>query len=406
MFRIPFFRTSEIFLMGLLAAFAMQAGCRLGRGSQRPKAPPATLLIGCDGKTVHDTKTALTAVSPEGDRVLVFDVSQPFAPRLKGSVEVNNSVWGPPTNLALGPGGRFALVSDSMKNVAQENAWTAIPNDKLHVVDLRALPMKVVSTVKVGLQPSGVDVSPSGQLALTANRKGQSVSRVGLFNDGLTLTAVLLADVPLAGQASDVRFTPDGKRALVTLFSESAVAVLKVDGQDVKLAHRLDVVPNPYPLVIAPNGKFALVTSMGATSSSSDGQPDLLGAIDLESDPPKLVAQVLVGDSPEGLAISPTGQHAATVNLRGSSSRSSASAYHRNATVSLLSLAGAPRSLHVLDTVEVGALAEGIAFSPDGEYLYVGNFSDQSLTVLRISENKLVAIGQPLALGCRPASLK
>jgi len=32
----------------------------------------------------------------------------------------------------------------------------------------------------------------------------------------------------------------------------------------------------------------------------------------------------------------------------------------------------------------VGGLAEGIAFSPDGRYLYVGNFVDGNIDILRV----------------------
>lgn len=403
---LPIRLGARLCLTGLLAALALVPACRAQKALHVPKAPPATLLVGCDGKTIHDPETALTAVAPSGDRVLVFDVSAPAAPRLAGSVAVGNSVWGPPTNLALAPAGAFALVADSMRNVEQEGAFVAVAKDEVHLIDLRAQPIAWVGSVTVGLQPSGVDISPHGALALTANRKGQSVSRVALGFVGERPTARHLGDVDVAGQASDVRFTPDGKRALVTLFSEAAVAVLDVSGQDVTLAHRLDVVPNPYPVVVAPNGAFALVASMGASSPSSDGVADPLGVIDLALTPPRMVAQVLVGDSPEGLAISPQGLHAATVNLTGSSSKATAPAYHRNATVSLLSLARGPQTLEVLDTIEVGALAEGIAFSADGQYLFVGNFKDETLTVLRVQGRALVTVGPPLALGCRPASLK
>jgi len=54
---------------------------------------------------------------------------------------------------------------------------------------------------------------------------------------------------------------------------------------------------------------------------------------------------------------------------------------------------------------KVGGLAEGVAFSPDGRYLYVGNFLDGDLTVLQLKSGKLVKVGS-LKLPGHPASLR
>jgi DNA-binding beta-propeller fold protein YncE len=41
---------------------------------------------------------------------------------------------------------------------------------------------------------------------------------------------------------------------------------------------------------------------------------------------------------------------------------------------------------------DVGDLAEGIAFSPDGRYLYVGNFGDSDIEILRIGDGILTKV--------------
>lgn len=363
---------------------------------------PQVVIVGCDGKTIHDLETSLTAVAPTRDEVLVFDVSKPSQPQLLHRIAVGNSIWGPPTNLAFVPGGARALVADSMTNQENDGVWAAVPNDRLHLLSIAAPRAGVLATVQVGQQPSGVDVHPRGHLALVANRKSRNVSVVELHDHGLRL----LGHVDVGGQASDVRFTPDGTRAVVTLFSEAAVAVLNIDGTRVALTHTVQAVPNPYPVVVAPSGRYALVASMGKDSATSDGLADPVGVIDLESSPPALTAHVLAGDSPESLAIDGTGRYAATVNLRGSSSRADAPAFHSNATVTLLDLRNGPGAMRVLDTQEVGAVAEGIAFGPDGRHLYVGNFKDRSLAVLRIEDDRLVQVSAGLPLGCQPASLE
>ena len=54
----------------------------------------------------------------------------------------------------------------------------------------------------------------------------------------------------------------------------------------------------------------------------------------------------------------------------------------------------------------VGALPEGAVFSPDGSYLYVGNFIDGDLSVLKVEGSKLTDTGQRFKLPGHPASMR
>ena len=62
----------------------------------------------------------------------------------------------------------------------------------------------------------------------------------------------------------------------------------------------------PYNVDIVPNGKIALVANNGA-AGSPDGNVDTVSVIDLDQNPPRVIDHVVVGDAPEGLAISPKG---------------------------------------------------------------------------------------------------
>ncbi len=385
----------------------MLAACRSATPPRLVAKPAQYILVGCDEKAIHHPETGLTAIAPQpnADKLLVFDVRSPERPRLFGSLSLPNAVWGPPTNLALAPNAKFALVADSMVNEQNGEAWMASPNNQVHVVALGASKLERTSSVTVGRQPSGIDIHPQGHMALVANRADKNVTVLKL--SGNPVRAQVVRHVDVAGQASDVKFTPDGTRALVSLFSEATVIVLRVEGNDVQLEHRIDVPSNPYPVVVAPSGRYALVSSMGAQSPASDGEPDPVAIIDLQADSPRVVSKALVGDTPEGLAMDPMGRYVATVNISGSSLPEDAAAYHKNASVTLLAFSeGAEPALTVLHTLEVGSLAEGIVFDRSGNYLYVGNFRDRSLTVLQISANKLQTVGAPIALGCQPGSVQ
>ena len=129
----------------------------------------------------------------------------------------------------------------------------------------------------------------------------------------------------------------------------------------------------PYNVDVTPDGKLALTADNG-NSGAADGQVDTVSVIDLEAAPPRVIDKVVVGDGPEGLAISPTGKFAVAMLLRGSNAAKSAFFYNRTAASSALRIDG--KKVTKTNEVEVGGLPEGAVFSDDGRYLYVGNFID------------------------------
>jgi DNA-binding beta-propeller fold protein YncE len=54
---------------------------------------------------------------------------------------------------------------------------------------------------------------------------------------------------------------------------------------------------------------------------------------------------------------------------------------------------------------DVGGLAEGIAFSLDGHYLYVGNFVDSDIDILRLDGDTLTKVAS-FPLPGHPASMR
>jgi DNA-binding beta-propeller fold protein YncE len=98
------------------------------------------------------------------------------------------------------------------------------------------------------------------------------------------------------------------------------VGLLDIDGQKVNYAQvdgkNYDMATglNPLNVEITPDGKLAIVNNIGG---GQDGQVDTVGVIDLEASPPRVIDQVVVGDGPEGLAISPVGGYTASLILNG-----------------------------------------------------------------------------------------
>ncbi|MDB5889548.1 MAG: hypothetical protein JWP47_379 [Polaromonas sp.] len=80
---------------------------------------------------------------------------------------------------------------------------------------------------------------------------------------------------------------------------------------------------------MTPEGKLALTADNGS-SGAADGHTDTVSGIDIEANPPRVIDKVVVGDAPEGLAISRDGKMAVAVLLKASNSATTAAFYRRN----------------------------------------------------------------------------
>ncbi len=365
---------------------------------QQAQASATDILIGLDSKVAYD-QNGQKFVQPGDDAVLVMDVADPAHPRIRASLKLTNSLLGPPTNLQITPNGRLGLVANSVSSVQDGEAWKPAPDDKLHVIDLDASPPKLIDTVTVGKQPSGIAISRKGDLALTANRAGKSVSVLSIEGTGVHA----VGEVPMGNDVAAVAIAPDGRRAFAVMNLANKVGVLAIDGTKVTYDKSLDMSAgfNPYNIDITPDGRWAFVSANGATGSNVDG----LTVIEAGGPHPHVAGLTTVGRGSEGFALSPNGQWAAIPLLLGSGDKQGDWGYTRNGEVVLASV-GTGGELVAVSRLSTGGLPEGIAFSPDGQYVYVANFNDQNLQVFRIVGGKLTATDVTLKLPGRPASMR
>ncbi len=361
-----------------------------------------TLIVGNDEKQGVDQSFKPILREPGHDTLSVLDISQPGAPRVTATIPLMNSVAGPPTNLAIVPSGDLALVANSLAPVIQGWGRRLEPDDKVFVVDLKASPPKIIGAVAVGKQPSGLVIAPNGNLALVANRADGTISVLAI--KGKDVLAV--GTVPIgtaADQVSAVAIAPDGRHALATKAGANKVALLSIDGDKVTYDKRdLPTGIFPYNVAISPDGKLALTADNGG--GSSDGNVDTVGVIDLAASPPRVVGHVTVGDLPEGLAISPKGNLAVSIQAEGSNTPKTVFYHHAGGTAAVLAIDG--DKVTKIGSVTVGALPEAVAFSADGSYVYVGNFIDGDLSILKVDGTNVTDTGQRFKLPGHPASMR
>src|SRR5207248_11082913 len=131
--------------------------------------------------------------------------------------------------LSVSPSGAIALVANWLEPVVQGWGHRLEPDNKVFLIDLRANPPAAIGTITVGKQPSGMAISPKGDLALVANRADGTISVLSIRGK-----EVLVLDTVTVGAAADqvsaVAITPDGKSALAVTAAGNKLALLSIEG--------------------------------------------------------------------------------------------------------------------------------------------------------------------------------
>jgi WD40 repeat protein len=357
------------------------------------------MIVGNDEKVWWDDD-GKPILSPSGkDSVLIVDLANPESPKIVATLPLKNSVVGPPVNLDIDPTGSVALVADSVDVTKDGDALKQVPDNKIYVIDLKANPPKLASTITGGKQPSGLSISPDGKMALVANRGDNSVSVLSINGTDVKITDT----VAMPDSVSHVIFAPDGKRALAVRFPAHKVSILDIAGDKVTYS-KLDLPTGqwPYNAVVTPNGKIALTADNGG-AGSSDGSVDTTSVIDLEANPPRIIDRVVVGDGPEGIAMSPKGDLAVAAILRGSNNKKAF--FHKdNGSLSILKIDG--KKVTKTQDIEVGGLPEAVMFTPDGKYILAGNYMTQDFSILKVNGTKVTDTGKRFKVPGHPASAR
>ncbi len=367
-------------LVIVVACLSSLAGC----AAMNPAPGKRELMVvGNDEKVAISDAGAYVFSGPGKDTVSIIDIgTDPLAPKILVNLPLMNSI------------------ANSMDAEKDGAGWKMVPDNKLYVIDLTTNPPALIDTVAVGKQPSGMSINRAGNLALIANRTENSISVLRIAGKKVTL----IDTVAIGEQVAHVVFTPDGKRALAGKFPGHKLALLEVNGEKVTYTKQdIPVGLWPYNFDIAPDGRLALSADNGA-AGRSDGNADTVTVIDLEANPPRVIDKVVIGDAPEGFAISPTGKLAVALLLNGNDAAKNAWFYNRNGKVVALKIDG--KKVTRSNEVEVRGLPEGLVFSNDGRYIYVGNYQDRDISILRVEGDQIVNTGKSLALPGQPASMR
>ncbi len=361
------------------------------------------LLNGIDSKVAISIAGKIDFVEPGDDIVNILDISDPANPTLAGNLVLSNSLFGPPTNLQITPDEGLALVSSAMRWKFNGDNWKPSPDNRLFVIDLEQDIPILIDTIEVGQQPSGIAIGPSGEIALIANRADKTISVLAIDGKFVKLTQTLAVNDEVAA----VAITPDERRALIVKNSTNKIGVLTINGGIVSYDanHDMPVGQFPYNIDVSPDGAFAIVAHTG-NNGYSDGHADPLVVIRLDKGPVPFVENYFTaGDAPEGFAISPKGNIAVALLLGGDSILPADHWAHGN-TGEIVVFKTNGGNLKIVQKISITGLPEGVAFSSEGDYVYISSFRKKNLRVYEVDEDILVDTEKRIDLPGTPASMR
>lgn len=227
----------------------------------------------------------------------------------------------------------------------------------------------------------------------------QNIGRYGVV--GLFAASVLFAPSGVAFAAA-VAYVTNGPNVIITGSTRNVVAIDTIVHQNVgTIDERFGIGKLPRAVTFSPNGKRAYVTNF-SDDSVSVVTVRFNEVIKPEIDPGNDI--IRVGDGPFGIAVTPDGKRAYVAN-------------ELDGTISVIDVDTKSPTFHtVLETIPVGELPTGVAVTPDGTKVYVGHLTRQGkdvparLTIIDVATNQVLKtiefqpqeFSRPPAIGMMP----
>ena len=311
------------------------------------------------------------------------------------TVPVSNSVAGAPTAVAVTPDGRFALVSESFgpRRPGGETFRDLTPGGALTVVDISdpAAPV-VVGETEVGARPDGLSISAEGDMVAVALHQsdGRGIAFVPLSEGALRpVSYASLPAIDASQRISHVEWHPSDDVVAIHTVDQATIHFGRVvRGEDgvTLVPHGNAVLTSKYPFMgrFTPDGRHYVtsnlywgpdVVGIWTEAPAGDLTTIRVGTGTGEEVQNRLVGRVGVGRSPEGIAISPNGEWIVAMDMEVSYAPADDPRFTPYSTLSLIALDPESGQMERVGTYPYNAvLPEAGAFDASGEYLMVVNY--------------------------------
>ena len=135
----------------------------------------------------------------------------------------------------------------------------------------------------------------------------------------------------------------------------------------------------PYGLDIAAKGEVAVVANIGM----GGGDADTISVIDLKLDPPRVVNTYTVGQTPEGIKMSPDGKYRRRHRHERHQQAADSPFFNANGILQIWTRNGT--QLSKAGELPIGKWCQGIAWSSNSRTLLVQCMVEEEITVVRYS---------------------
>lgn len=308
---------------------------------------------------------------------------------------VSNSVAGPPSSVAVTPDGRFAVVIETLggRSAATKRLDELAKGRTITLVDLSpATGPRLVQRVQGFEMPLAVAIDPTGSLVAVTHAGGSDSPPLALYRlTNGALSKAIVPDLPAAV----------GKQGLLGVVfhpSEPVLALLDAEGSQLSFVKYDTAAANfavepwgntiatekaPFLVRFTPDGRHALVNGSyaafnfnlafssaprGSVSSyriaasrAPDGQPQH-----------RFVDRAFTGVVPEGMDVSPDGKFIVTANLERSAPRPGSDDMTRFSSMTLIQMnPETGRLKRINDFAFDGALPESVLFDNASRFVAV-----------------------------------
>lgn len=351
------------------------------------------LVVASDGDMQASAYEGAPLGAATGDVLSVIRLDRPLAEARPGTVGVSNSVIGPPAALAVTPDGHYAIVAET-RGPHPDHAPDAMLRDLpagrvITVIDIENPDSPTVVQRLVGADdPLSVSVRGDGKLIAVAydtTRHNEPPLVLYSFADGRLVSprtpaipgfspgdALKNAAFDDPAQALGLVYAKRPRLSFVRLHETADDITLGPWGNDVPLG------PSPFEVRFSPDGRFALVNDMDVPESGSDVRGSVTSIAVAQDTAPDgtprhaVVSKARTGVLPEGLTVSPDGRWAATTNLERSAYRLDDPRQGFFASVTLLRLDPRTGQLTRVDDFPFnGVIPEGVVFDDTSRHLAV-----------------------------------
>jgi DNA-binding beta-propeller fold protein YncE len=352
---------------------------------------PATAEIAVsanDGK-VRLVNGKVEVIKDGKDTIAIIDLAA-SPPKVIAELDAPASVIGPPLSVAISPTADIALVTGAMK-IDPADPTKQIPDDTLTVIELPvSAGAQVIATLQTGKGAAGVSINKSGTLALVANRNEGTISVFSVNGKKVEAVGEKVRVGDDKSGPSHVVFSADGKSALVTMDGENSnkIAVLSIDGTKVEYTKRdMNAGLRPYGLDMSSAGDVAVVANIGR----GQGDADTISIIDMTARPPRVVNTVTVGQTPEGIKMSPDGRYVAVTVMNGTNKPENSPFYNPNGLLQVYARHGT--NLSKVAEAPIGQWCQGVAWNGESDMVLAQCMVEQEILAFNFSGSGLQKAG-------------